>query len=109
MTLALVRRIKEISVEPFEPTINLLFRHNLLNPVDRCTVAFGRQTCAFFAMILLKIVKSIIQRSAQVRGGACSNTVANRTVVQNDHAPPRSGQSISDRKPGNAGTEDANI
>src|SRR3954447_194825 len=81
LPLRLVRRIEEISIEPLESAIDLLLRHNLFDAIDRRSVAFRRQTCPFFPMIFLEVVKSIIQRVDQVRGCPRGHAVADRTIV----------------------------
>ena len=81
LTLGLVRRIKQISIEALESAIDLLLHHNLLNPINRRTVTFGRQTCPFFSMTFFEIVKSIIECINQVRRCPSRHAIAYRTIV----------------------------
>src|SRR4051812_27595760 len=109
LTLRLVRRIEEISIEPLESAIDLLLRHNLFDAIDRRSVAFRRQTCPFFSMIFLEIVKSVIQGVDQVRGCPRRHAIPDRTVVQNNDTAPRAGQSVRDGKTGDARADDADV
>ena len=70
----LVRRFKEISIEPFEAAVDLLIGCDFFNAINRSTVTLCGHARAIFAMIFLEIVIPIVERIHQMGGGAAGHT-----------------------------------
>src|SRR5438876_9062506 len=70
----LVRRFKEISIEPFEAAVDLLIGCDFFNAINRSTVTLCGHARAIFAMIFLEIVIPIVERIHQMGRGAAGHT-----------------------------------
>jgi hypothetical protein len=104
-----IRRLEQITIQPFEVAIDALGRGDFFYAIDRRAVALRRDVSAVQAMKFLEIVIAIVQRVHQMRRGAAGHAPPDCAVVENDHCLAGVAQFIRDRQSGNTRAHNANV
>ena len=81
VTLSLVRRIKQITVQALEAAIDLFLPNNLLDPVNRCRMALGGEARPLFPVTFFDIVKTVIESINEVCRRPSGHAVADRPII----------------------------
>src|SRR5262245_14577210 len=81
-----MRRHEQVTLKPFEATVDLFLTHNLFNCVDRRGMALGDQTCAFSTMQLLHLTVTIVVCVREMRSAAACHTATDHIpFIEDDH------------------------
>src|SRR5438270_7403979 len=82
---------EKIAVHSLEFAINIFVAHDLFDTIDCSGMTLRRQARTIFTEQPLKLIKTIIERVAQMRRGARSHTAPNWSIVKHhdDFACPR--------------------
>src|SRR5688572_2738964 len=86
-----------------------MFKNGSFYEVDCGGVTLGSQSRSSFSMQALKLKVSIIQGIHDVRGRSLSLTGNNRSIIEYGDSDSLPGQDVTQGKPGDSCTYDANL
>src|SRR5947209_566860 len=107
--LRLVGRREEITVEPLEVAINLLFLDDCFDAINRGGVALGGEPRAALTVQAFEFKVAVVERVDEVRRGSAGHAAAHGPVIQKDDRFTLTREQVSGRHPRDPGPDDANI
>jgi hypothetical protein len=105
----LVRRFKQIAIDPLKLAVDPLIAHDRLDLVRRRRVALIRKARALLAMQTLDLGEPVILRAGDVRRGPSGHPAPDLPVINYDDALPIAHQPIGNGETRNAGADDADM
>jgi len=107
--LLIALRLKQISVHALEVAVNLLRRHDALDLVDGGGVALGSKARTIPAMQALDRDIAVVERAAQMRGGAASLAAGDRSIIQHHDLAAGTGHAIGNGQASDARADNADV